>query len=385
MKALENQDIVCIAGVDFEPLWARTQQLLLRLPTSNRILYVETPLSFLSPFKDASLWPKWLLWLKGLRTYRSNIFLYSPPLLLPFGNRWRVVNRLNQRILALFLRRACRQAGFNNPLLLTYLPNTVDMIGRLKEKLLVYDCVDEHAAFQGFNADMVTQMEAELLAASDLVFATARPLLEDKQAFASEIFLLRNAAEVDLFGRTLAEDTAIPEDVTSLQGPVLGFIGRIKEWIDLDLIRETALARPSWSFVMVGPVELDVDISSFEDIKNVHFLGSRDREVLPGYLKKFDVCLNPFRPSRLSRAVNPLKFYEYLASGKPIVSTPMPEMEALQDYVEIGAGRKGFIAAVERALQDTPEKSKSRLLFSQEQSWEKRAREFGHRIQEALE
>jgi glycosyltransferase involved in cell wall biosynthesis len=96
----------------------------------------------------------------------------------------------------------------------------------------------------------------------------------------------------------------------------LGFIGRIKEWIDLELIRQVAEARPEWSIIMVGPVELDADISAFSNLPNVYFVGSKTKEELPAYLKKFDVCLNPFRAGKLSKAVNPLKLYEYLSAGK---------------------------------------------------------------------
>lgn len=372
MTSLEKQDILCIAGVDFEPLWARTQQIMWRMPSSNRIIYVEAPLSFLSPFKDSSLWYKWSRWRQGLRPIKDNLYLYSPPLLFPFANRWRIFNRLNQRLMARALKKACTTLNFKDPILLTYLPNTIDMLGRLGEKLLVYDCVDEHSAFQGFNPDLVRQMEIELLQRSDLVLVTAQPLYDDKSRYAREIHILRNAADVKHFSTAQDKNLPIPLDVKDIPKPVLGFIGRIKEWIDLDLIRQVAIARPDWSIVMVGPVEIDADITNLKELANVYFVGSKSKEELPGYLKKFDVCLNPFKISKLSQAVNPLKFYEYLASGKPIVSTPMPEMEMLETLVEIGEGKDGVIAAIERALNDNPEKTWARLNLAAEHSWEQR-------------
>ncbi|MDD3889492.1 MAG: glycosyltransferase [Syntrophomonadaceae bacterium] len=380
MRKMENQDIVCIAGVDFEPLWARTQQLVWRMPTSNRILYVETPLSILSPFKDKTLWYKWRLWRQGVRKLKDNLYLFSPPLLLPLANRYRFINRINQSLMACSLRKVCRQLGFKDPLLLTYLPNTADMAGKLGEKLLIYDCVDEHSAFLGFNPELVRQMEIDLLQKSDLVFVTAQPLYDDKSQFTDNIHMLRNAADVANFNLAMADDTVIPDDVKDIPGPVLGFIGRIKEWIDLELIKQVAEVRPDWSIIMVGPVGLDADISQFSELKNVHFIGSRAKEELPGYLKKFAVCLNPFRTSKLSNAVNPLKFYEYLAAGKPIVSTPMPEMDMLEGMVEIGEGRDEFIQAIERALNDSPEKITARLTLSQQHSWEKRVEVMGDLI-----
>ncbi|MGI5911226.1 MAG: glycosyltransferase [Syntrophomonadaceae bacterium] len=381
---LENQDILCIAGVDFEPLWARTQQLMWRMPDSNRIIYVEAPISFLSPFKDPSLWYKWSLWRKGLRKIKDNLYLYSPPLLFPGANRWRWVNRLNQWLMAWVLKKVCSTVNFDQPLLLTYLPNTVDLLGKLKEVLVVYDCVDEHSAFQGFNPRLVKAMEIELLQKSDLVLVTAQPLYNDKARYAQQIHLLRNAADVKHFRTALDESLPVPDDVKDIPSPVLGFIGRIKEWIDLELIHQVAKTRPDWSIIMVGPVEIDADITPFKGLANVHFTGSRSKEELPGYLKKFDVCLNPFRASELSQAVNPLKFYEYLASGKPIVSTPMPEMDMLNGVVEIGAGRDQFIAAVERALDDTPAKIQRRLTLAEKNSWENRVQTLSNLIAQQL-
>jgi len=372
MNKLKNKDIVCIAGVDFEPLWARTQQLVWRIPESNNILYVEAPVSILAPCKDSSLWYKWNLWRQGIRTIKPNLHLYSPPLLLPLGNRCRFINKINQWFMGRNLKKISTRLGFQNPILLTYLPNTADMVGQLDEELLVYDCVDEHSAFQGFNPRVVAEMEIDLIKKSNLVFTTAQPLYDDKKQYNEEVYMLRNAADVEHFNKTFSDKTRIPEDIVGIKGPVLGFIGRIKEWIDLDLLKQVAAHRPDWSIIMVGPVEIDADINAFKKLNNVYFTGSKSKEELPSYLKKFDVCLNPFRESELSYAVNPLKLYEYLASGKPLVSTPMPEMDMLQGLVEIGQGRQGFIAAVERALADTEEKRQKRLAFSQNNSWEKR-------------
>jgi glycosyltransferase involved in cell wall biosynthesis len=381
---INQLNIVCIAGVDFEPLWARTQQLMWRMPEDYKILYVETPISFLSPFKDASLWYKWKLWLKGVRRIKTNLYLYSPPPLFPYANRCRAINRLNQVIIGYLLRKVCRELNMPDPVLLTYLPNSVDLVGRLGEKLLVYDCVDEHSAFLGFDPETVKGMERELIKKSDLVFTTALPLFEDKKQYNPNTYMLRNAADISHFNRALDDKLKIPEDAAAIKRPVIGFIGRIKEWIDLDLIAGIARKKPEWSILMVGPVEIDADITRVKHLPNIYLVGAKSKEELPGYLKKFDVCLNPFRPGRLSTAVNPLKFYEYLASGKPIVSTPMPEMEIFADLIEIGHDLDSMIAAIEKALQDTPEEMKKRLDAAREHSWENRVKEMDARIIEAL-
>lgn len=373
MAALENQEIICISSVDWEPLWTRKQQIMSRLPCSNRILYVEPPITLLSQFKDPKCWGKWGMWFKGLRRLNENIYLLSPPVTLPFGNRFRAVNRINQKMIALSVKRAARRLGFKHPILWTYLHNSADLLGSFNEKLVVYDCVDEHSAYQGFDPDTVRAIERDLLARADIVFVTARGLYRDKEPYCREIHYSPNGADVGHFMKADHADTPLAPELEGLPRPVLGFVGAIKEWIDLDLLREMTARHPDWTLVLVGPVGAGVDVKALEALPNVRLLGHRDRALLPRYLKGFDVCLNPFRLNRLTETVSPLKFYEYLASGRPVVSVPMPEIMDFSDVVEFGEGLEGFTAAVERALQDTPEKKQKRLARAAENSWESRA------------
>ncbi|MGE5544897.1 MAG: glycosyltransferase [Bacillota bacterium] len=372
MKELQNQDIICISSVDWEPLWTRKQQVMSRLPVSNRILYVEPPISWLSPFKDPACWGKWRSWKEGIRQLNDNIFLLSPPVMPPFSNIYPEINRINQRILAGAIRKAARRLDMRNPILWTYLHSSAPLAGRLGEKLLVYDCVDEHSEYKGFNPEAVRAMERELLGRADIVFVTAQGLYRDKKPFCREIHLSPNAADVDHFMQADDPLTPVAPELVDLTAPVLGFVGAIKEWVDLDLLQQIARRRPDWTLVMVGPVGAGLDVSSLERLPNLIFLGRRDRQVLPQYLKGFDVCLNPFRLNRLTETVSPLKFYEYLASGKPIASVPMPEIRNFAAVVEFGEGPDGFLAAIERALDDSPEKKQNRLNRARENSWESR-------------
>ncbi len=366
-------DIICVSSVDWEPLWTRKQQIMSRLPQSNRILYVEPPISFLSPFKDPGVAFKKDLSRKGIRRLNENIWLLTPPVVLPFGSRFPGVNVINQRIIAQSIKSAMCELDFNRSILWTYLHTSCHLMGLLGESFLVYDCVDEHSAYDGFNAGLVKSMEKKLLQSCDLVFCTARGLYESKQAYCKEIFLSPNAADIDHFRQADRTETPVAEDLKELPHPILGFVGAIKEWIDLDLIGEVARSFPQGSVVMVGPVGANIDISSLQSLTNVHFLGHRDRQLLPRYLKGFDVCLNPFRENELTSTVSPLKFYEYLASGRPIASIPMPEIMDFSELVEFGGGPEGFTAAVSRALKDTPRKKAARLQKALENSWESRA------------
>lgn len=384
-RQLHNQQIVCISSVDWDPLWTRKQQVMSRLPVSNQILYVEPPISLLSPFKDPACWRKWRTWRQGIRRWRDNIYLWSPPVVLPFGNVYPVINRINQWWIGLFLKKVLRRLGFRRPILWTYLPNTADLVGRLDEKLLVYDCVDEHAAYTGFNPEAVRAMERKLLRRCDLVFTTARGLYEDKRQHNPNTYLLPNAANVELFGRAQDPETPVPDDVASLPHPIIGFIGVIQDWVDLGLIEAVAAAHPDWSVVMIGPAGPGVDLRSLQQRPNVHLLGRRDQNMLPGYLKAFDVCLNPFKTNELTRTVSPLKFYEYLASGKPIVTVPMPEIESYGDIVAIAPPER-FVQAVEQVLaEETAARKDARLKRAAENSWESRVAFMMDKVNQALD
>lgn len=377
-------DIVCVSSVDWEPLWTRKQQIMSRLPKEHRILYVEPPISFLSPYKDPGVAFKKDMAREGLRRLNDNIWLLSPPVVWPFGSRIAGFNAVNQRKIARCLRDAIKELGFDHPVLWTYLHTSCDLVGKLGESFVVYDCVDDHSAYEGFNPDLVNAMERRLMAQCDIVFCTARGLYESKKAFCKEIHLSPNAADIGHFRKADLEETPVAPELVDLPGPVLGFVGAIKEWIDLDLMAALADDFPEGSVVMVGPVGANVDASELKKRSNVHLLGHRDRELLPAYLKGFDVCLNPFRQNTLTSTVSPLKFYEYLASGKPIASVPMPEIMSFDGLVQFGGGTEGFIAAVRQALQDTPEKKAARLQKAEENSWESRAEFMMEKIEAAM-
>jgi len=387
LAVLENEHIICISSIDWNPIWTRKQQVMSRLPKSNTILYVEPPVTLLSPLKDPKTLVKWFSWFKGIRTWRENIYLFSPPVTLPFGNKYRVINRLNQWWISLFLKNIISRLKLKNPIIWTYLPGSVDLIDKLGErKLLVYDCVDEHSEYTGFiNKNAVIQMERELMAKCDIIFVTAEGLYDSKKDYAETIYFLPNAADVEHFMKAQDPGIPVPEEVASIPRPIVGFVGVIQDWIDLDLVKKAALTHQEWSFVMVGPVAAGIDISALQALPNVYFLGRKEVRVLPNYIKAFDVCINPFKLNALTDKVSPLKFYEYLASGKPIVSVNMPGVHTFADIVEISNNTEEFIKGIERALhEETPEKLKQRLDRAVLNSWESRVAFMMSKIKEKM-
>jgi glycosyltransferase involved in cell wall biosynthesis len=375
LAGLENINIICISSIDWDPIWTRKQQVMSRLPKSNKVLYIEPPVTLLSPFKDPKTLRKLGQWFKGIRRLNENIYLYSPPVTLPFGNKYRWINKINQWLISLFIKSVISKLNMTSPVLWTYMPSSADLVDKLgNRRFLIYDCVDEHSEYTGFiNKDTMTTMERDLMSKCDIVFVTAQGLYDSKKDYADTIYFLPNAADVSHFMKAQEPSTVIPSEIAHISGPIIGFVGVIQDWIDLDVVKSIAATHPEWSVVMVGPVGAGIDISSLSAMQNVYFLGRKEVRDLPNYIKAFDVCINPFKLNELTDKVSPLKFYEYLASGKPIVSVNMPGVTNFSDIVEIANNTEEFIRGIERALiKETPEKLTTRLQRARENSWDSR-------------
>jgi glycosyltransferase involved in cell wall biosynthesis len=345
---IEGNDIIFFAN-DWggDPL--SKHQIALRLAERNRILWVNS-MGNRNPTVSAHdlrrAWKKLWQFSRGCRPVAKNIFRFCP-LVLPFhGNR--AARWINRRLLAWGLRRACRKLGFEAPVTLTFVPNAVDVAGSLGERLVVYYCVDEYSQFSGANRSAILDMERRLMEKADLVIVSASRLYETKRASNSNTVLITHGVDVEHFRTACIEATPVPQDAAILPGPVIGFYGLIEDWVDLDVIRHMAIARPGWSFLMIG--EVKADTSAVSNLPNVHFTGRRAYQSLPGYCKKFDIAVLPFVINELTLAANPLKVREYLAAGLPVVATPLPEVQKLGALVNMATTAEEFLRQCDELL-----------------------------------
>ena len=367
---LRGENILCLAAAAWEGMWARAQQFMsIFARHGNRILYVDPPLTLLSPLKNPALRgaPK-DIW----RRWGDNIDLYSPPVILPFGNMYRGINRANQGIIAGGLKKVCRELAFEPTICWTYLPNTVDL--RLSAGVtLVYDCADEHTAFPGLiNKETVLKMERELFASAGVSLASAGELCRGKKEFAPAIRLVPNGADVEHFNRAMGSSLPVPPELETLPRPLVGYVGAISSWFDQEMLAAAARAHPEWSFVLIGPV--DADVSLLDALPNVRLTGRRAYAELPAYLGCFDAAVIPFRINELTTGVNPVKLYEYLAAGRPVVSSDLPEVRAFRPQVATAGDAAEFVRKLEEELAaDSPGKRAERLLIAGQHSWKARA------------
>ena len=267
-----------------------------------------------------------------------------------------------------------KQHGMEKPVLWVYSPVTVDCVDHVPHSALVYDCVDRHSAYGGLmNPALVDAMELELAAKCDQVFATAKGLAERLHAANPNTEFIPNGANFERFVQA-SEKMDCPEDMRQISKPIFGFVGALQECIEYGFVESCAKAHPQWSFVFIGRENPGVDLSHLRALENCHFLGLKPNEELPAYIRQFDACLNLFASGDLSKDVSPLKFYEYLATGKPIVSTPQPD-QVMQyaSLIHIAGTAEEFSACCEASLSDTdPERTNARMEEGRKSSWDAR-------------
>jgi glycosyltransferase involved in cell wall biosynthesis len=372
-----------------------------RLAKSNRILYVEEPVTMLAPLKVPHRWKRWGAVIPKMTTPEPGVWVVTPPPLLPFGNMRPAINRINQRILAVYIRRAMKRLRFaDHAITWVYVPASVGLLDVLAPKTgrrgrgpartagpLVYHCVDEHSAFPGFvSPEVVRGYDNELTRRADLVITTAESLRQGRLALNPYTYAVLNAADVEIFGHARDPDLAVPADLLTIPAPRLAVVGLHDSRLDVDALVALAEADPLWHIVLIGPVKSgQVDTTRLRAYTNIHLLGERSREELPGYLKGAAVALIPYKANELTRNIFPLKLFEYLAAGLPVVAGGLPELQRLVGAIEIADTPADYPALVRKAMaEDGPHKREARIALADQNTWDHRVVQISGLVEEAL-
>lgn len=256
-------------------------------------------------------------------------------------------------------------------------PSWHRVVQNIPSNFVVYDCMDHHAGFSTHTRE-VGRHERGLLSSSDLVVVTSEWLSNLHSEFAPS--LIRNAAEIERF----LPLSQIQESRTD-KGPVVGYIGTIAEWFDLDLIIQSAKKFKEWQFVLVGSTA-GCDTSEAERLSNIVFKGERPYAEVGEYLRRFDVCVIPFKLTDLIKATNPVKVYEYLAAGKPVVSVELPELEVMREFIYLAKNKDDWNEKLAMAMRQRNDRDLivRRTEWAQEHSWASRSEELETAIRDRL-
>ncbi len=382
---MTGKDIVCVGFADWDTdLWTNQHHLMSRLAAENRVLFVES-LGLRRPQlagRDLSRIARRLR--RGITPPRAvdGLHVLSPLVLPLHGNA--LARSLNDRLLPALVRRATRRLGMSRPILWAYVPQAEVLLDALDPSLVVYHCVDDIAAQAGIDGASFRAAERRFVARADLVLASAPALAERMHELIQEIrgraqvLQAPNVADTALFATAL-EPGPIDAALAALPRPRIVFTGAIVSTkLDLPLMLALARARPQWSFALVGPIgpgDPRIDVSMLRAEPNIHLLGHRSYSELPAVLRGAQTGLIPYADNTLTRSIFPMKVYEYLAAGLPIVATPLPALANVPE-VATAPDAKGIAELIERELiADSPERRAERSRAAALHSWERRLEE----------
>jgi len=312
-------------------VFQRPQHLISRLARTRRILYVEEPVASVG---RPSL---------EIRQVAPGIEVATPHL----DDSGRAFGITQEGTVLSLLRNHLDESAWPRFAAWLYTPMAVRVACALGAQAIVYDCMDELSAFLGAPPEMLNR-ERELLKVADAVFTGGPSLYRAKKPLHPSVHCFPSSVDIEHFSK--AASLAEPEDQAVLRRPRLGYFGVIDERLDFEIIDRIAVAHPQWQIILVGPV-VKIDASTLPLRPNIHYLGQRPYRDLPALVGGWDVGLMPFVLNASTGFINPTKALEYMAAGRPIVSTPIHDVAELYgDIVYVGDGPEGFQMACERAL-----------------------------------
>lgn len=357
------------------------------LKGQSKLLCVERPvdLAIAPVMHGRKLWT-WLQKKNRLRQEKENLFIYTPFIFLhdQLAARVPYMTNANRILLASFLSAKLYELNFRRERLISwvYHPYQVPFLNLVGERFIIYECYDEPSPSSLESKETpkgyLEQMEREVLERADIVFAVSESLRARCTKINPNVFVVPNAVDPQHFGCAQAEETRIPDDIAGIKQPIVGFLGRIDHGrMDYELIKYLAFAHSEWSIVLVGGYKDSRKYQSFQEIErleNVHLLGEKSYEDLPAYLKAFRICIVPFRLNSHNLSCSPLKLYEYLATGKPIVSVEIPHVARLKSIVGVARDATQFDRNIVASLsEDDDSLPQQRVEAALENSWKKRA------------
>jgi polysaccharide pyruvyl transferase CsaB len=350
-------DVICFPIIEWEHRFQRPQQLATRFAQDgHRVFYLQLT------FHDGGLEVEW-------RQVAERIFQIQLPGPTGLDRFFEPLPTELQEQCLRVLDDFCAQASIRDAICMVQLPFWTPVALGLRDRhgwKIVYDCMDEHSGLTILQPEML-QDEVKLAQGADLVLASSQKLWDKHAGQTSRLLMLRNATDFDHFNRP-----ANGRELDHLPRPIIGYYGAIMEWFDAELVNVAAATRPDWSFVLIGSIDTP-SVEPLRRLPNVHFLGEQPYSRLPAYLQQFEVCLIPFKLTPIIQSTNPVKFYEYLSAGKPVVATLLPELLPYQEFFYPAHNAQELVSCIEQALrEDSLARKTARIEWARQQTWQAR-------------
>ena len=378
---MSKHDIVLMSTADWDnPFWTNKQHVAVELARSgHRVLYIDS-LGLRRPSASARdlkrIIKRLLKALRPPQKVRENLWVWSPIVLPWHGNS--CVRLINKALLNTGLWCFLKLKKMKRDWLWTYNPLTSELFDTSTFNYKIYHCVDEIKAQPGMPVKTLETAEKTLAHEVDIIFTTSAQLTASRSAWNKNTHYLPNVADYNHFASAQELQTEIPLDLSEIPGPRIGFIGAISGYkIDFDLLRQVAVARPDWSIVLIGEIgEGDpwTNSSLLEGLPNLYTLGPRSYQILPAYLKGLNVALLPNKVNEYTDSMFPMKFFEYLAAGKPVVSVNLKSILEFKEIVSIAHTGEDFINAIDKALDGKAPPLERRLDLAKQYTYEARTK-----------
>lgn len=376
-------DTICFGGEDW---WYHNRahidmQLMRRFATAGKTLYVNSIVMQKPSLKKSTAGGRSLPQkivrktgsiLRGLQLSDAGFWVYSP-LSLPVQHI-PSLRKVNETMMRFQLSRAIRRIGIKDPVVWVACPVASNLATAMPHYKLVYQRTDRFEDYPNIDTETVRQCDIDLKASADLTIFVSRKLYDEERSLCRKALYIDHGVDFDAFAGA-QNDPDIPQEMTSIPRPVVGFFGGIDNHTsDIDLIEKVVRLLPDMSFVFIG--KASADCSGFEFCRNVWMLGQRPYEQIPHYGKCFDVAIMPWQQNKWIEACNPIKFKEYLALGKPVVTTPYAQLHGRDALAYQANTPEDFAEQIRRAIaEDNPDRIRARQEEVRSATWDSRAQE----------
>jgi glycosyltransferase involved in cell wall biosynthesis len=381
---ISGENIIYFGPEKWEGMWRNRHHLMSRFSHQNRVLYVE-PTGYLKNVRaelkrDPLKWWEFFhsIASEKLRQEKTNLYVYQSDRNIPITRRY-PFEKLTWQLWLVDFKRTLSKLDFKNPIIWLSKPSMRHYIRCFREKLSIYHVVDEYTAYANVSPEkrkISIAAERQMMQMADMVIVVSQSLFKNKSPFNEHTYLVPNAVDYEAYATLPGDSRDIPVDMKHVNNPFIGYSGLISNRLDIELMNALARQKPAWSIVLIGRLD-DRDcknsLAELIDRPNVFYLGLKDIQDVPNYIHAFDVCILPYRENNETKNLSALKMYDYLAAGKPIVTTHFPEVEQYSNVVRISSSPTEFITHLSDALEnDTSDLAAERQQIASANTWDER-------------
>ncbi len=358
MKEIRNCILFSTADWD-APYWTNKQHTTKHLAQRDiEVLYVEsvglrTP-NFSSGIDLARIWRRLIRGMRGVHQVEKNIWVVSP-LVIPFKHQWQLISSINRWMLNSAITRFCKKQNFQDQatIIWTYHPYVLDYLNCKQYGSLVYHCVDDLSAIPGIDSEAFIKKEEDLLKSANVVFTTSKKLYEKCSAINRNTHDFPNVVDWEHFSQAFNPGPD-PDDLKDIPHPRLGYIGVLSDFkVDFELLLNIATERPDWHIVLIGEEregQHNATVQILKEMQNVHFLGYKKYEELPKYMRGLDVGLLPTLINQYTDSMFPMKYFEYIAAGLPVVATKIKSLSMNNVGIKKAVSNKSFNECIKDSI-----------------------------------